>query len=120
MLQVGLGLYVANMVKAIKAGSRDVEAQLAKAGHPNAFPSKPVAGSLERDLVQVIDMRTLLLTMTLNVVATDWTAAVRKLCKDVTGFDDFQRNLDSVSRTIHPTTHATVILWRQCSPLSTT
>ena len=108
---MGLGLYVANMVKAIKAGSRDAEAQLANAGHPNAFPSKPVAGCLEWDLVQGMDKRTLLLTMTLNVPATDWTAAVRKLCKDVTGFDDLRRNLDTVSRTIHPTTHATVLLW---------
>ena len=98
------------MVKAIKAGSRDAEAQLANAGHPNAFPSKPVAGCLEWDLVQGMDKRTLLLTMTLNVPATDWTAAVRKLCKDVTGFDDLRHNLDTVSRTIHQTTHATVVL----------
>ena len=108
---MGLGLYVANTVKAIKAVSHDVEAQLANAGHSNAFPSKPAAANLEWDLVQVMDMHTLLLTMTLNVSATDWTAAVRKLCKDVTGFDDLRRNLDTVSRTIHPTTHATVILW---------
>ena len=41
--QVGIGLYVANMVKGIKAHSMDAAAQLALAGHPNSFPSKPVA-----------------------------------------------------------------------------
>ena len=41
--QVGIGLYVANMVTGIKAHCMDAAAQLALAGHPNAFSSKPVA-----------------------------------------------------------------------------
>ena len=39
--QVGLGLYVANMFKAMKSASMQQEANFVKAGHPGLFPSAP-------------------------------------------------------------------------------
>ena len=41
--QVGLPIYVANMLKSIKANSLQTAAQLELMGHPNTFPSVPVA-----------------------------------------------------------------------------
>jgi hypothetical protein len=49
---VGLGLYIANSFKAMKSAARQLQADLALAGHPNAFPSKPVAIKSDWDRLQ--------------------------------------------------------------------
>ena len=40
-LQVGLALYLGDMLKTMVGASKKLQAELAMAGHPNAFPSTP-------------------------------------------------------------------------------
>ena len=56
---MGLGLYTANMFRTMKSGGLQLRANLALAGHPNQFQSKPVAIKLDWDLLQDMDHRTL-------------------------------------------------------------
>jgi hypothetical protein len=55
-------LYTANMFKVMTSGVLQMQADLALAGHPNKFQSKPVAIKLDWDLLQGMAHRTLLCT----------------------------------------------------------
>jgi hypothetical protein len=55
--QAGLGLYVANMFKAMKSASMQQEADFQKAGHPGLFPSGPKVSCKEWDILQGLDVR---------------------------------------------------------------
>ena len=80
-LQVGLALYLGDMMKTMVGASKKLEATLAMSGHPNAFPSEPKATTLEWDLLQTFDYRTLLCTQVLKGNAAVWQGAVT----DITG-----------------------------------
>ena len=62
--QVGLGLYVANMFKAMKSASMQQEADFVKAGNPGLFQSTPNLKVTHDnwDRIQLLDVRTLLCT----------------------------------------------------------
>ena len=52
-LQVGLALYLGDMLKTMVGASKKLEADLAMVDHPNAFPSTPKATTTtEWDLLQ--------------------------------------------------------------------
>ena len=53
-LQVGLALYLGDMLKTMVGASKKLEANSAMAGHQNAFPSKPKATTPELDLLQTL------------------------------------------------------------------
>ena len=89
----------------------DAAAQLALAGHPNAFPSKPVATCEQWDLLQKMDTRTLLCSHTLHVGGNVWRDTVRGLCSGVSGFVDLMVKMETMQRTIHPTRDTTVLMW---------
>jgi hypothetical protein len=76
------------------------------AGHENFFPSKPKAESGDWDLLQTLDVRTLLF---IDVVSGDgavWDSAVASICADVENFSQLVDKLNHVKRTVCPTTHA--------------
>ena len=51
-LQVSLPIYVANMLKSLKARSKQADFDLALMGHPNAFPSVPKASASDWTIMQ--------------------------------------------------------------------
>ena len=61
--QVGLPLYLANMFKATKASSRELQAQLENNGTPNRFPKVLPAKKIEWEHFQSMDLLTLLASL---------------------------------------------------------
>ena len=61
--QVALPIYIANMLKSLKAKSMEDNAQLAIMGHPNAFSSVPQALASDWTIMQSLRILTLRLTM---------------------------------------------------------
>ena len=109
-LQVGLALYLGNMFKTMVGASKKLQAELAIAGHPNAFPSTPKTTTAEWDLLQTFDYRTLLCTQVLKGNTAVWQSAVADITAEVSDVAGLLRNLAGVRRTVSPTTHATVLL----------
>ena len=56
---MGLLLCLANMFKAMKASSRDLQLQLKKMATPNWFPKVLPAKRIEWELLQSMDLQTL-------------------------------------------------------------
>ena len=109
--QVGLGLYVANMFKAMNSASMQQEADFQKAGHPGLAPSGPKMSCKEWDILQGLDVRTLLGTYVVNGRDNNWDEAVAELCANCTTSSDLLQNLKTVRRTICRTSHARVVLF---------
>ena len=108
---MGLGLYIANSFKAMKSAARQLQADLALAGHPNAFPSKPVAIKSDWDRLQDMHYRTLLCTNVHKGNSANWERGIACIYHDEV--DDMRSLLHSLrhsERTIHPTTDARVLL----------
>ena len=57
--QVALPIYIANMLKSLKAKSMEDDAQLGIMGHPNAFPSVPKASASDWTIMQSLRILTL-------------------------------------------------------------
>jgi len=109
--QVGLGLYLANMLKALKSASRQMEADLELAGHPNKFPSVPSASKFDWDMLQSIDYRTLLCTHCHVGTRSSWEEGISLIYDDtVESVSTLLSSLAETPRTIHPTTDARVLL----------
>ena len=98
------------MLKTMVGASKKLEAELAIAGHPNAFPSTPKTTTTEWDLQQTFDYRTLLCTQVLKGNAAVWQSAVADITAEVSDVAGLLRNLAGVKRTVSPTTHATALL----------
>ena len=61
--QVGLLLYLAKMFKAMKASSRELQAQLEKNSTPSLFPKVLPAKKIEWERLQSMDLHTLLASL---------------------------------------------------------
>ena len=110
---MGLGLYVANMFKAMKSASMQQEADFARDGHPGLFQSTPKVTSVEWDIIQGLDVRTLLCTYVVTGRDREWETAVGAICSsDVCRtVGDLFANLKSLKRAVCRTTHAKVLLF---------
>ena len=108
--QVGLPIYVANMLKSIKANSLQTAAQLELMGHPNAFPSVPVASASDWTIMQSLHYQTLRLTVKINGGSAHWKAATTDILQGVESTRQLLRNLREKDRRISPTVHASVLL----------
>ena len=109
--QMACGLYMANMFKVMKGGSLEIQAELSLAGHPNEFPSIPVASKFDWDILQGTHHLTLLCTHCHTGNAVAWRQGITAIYGD--GISDMRSlllSLDRTERTIHPTSDATVIL----------
>ena len=108
---MGLGLYIANSFKAMKSAARQLQADLALAGHPNAFPSKPVAIKSDWDRLQDMHYRTLLCTNVQKGNSANWERGIACFYHDeVNDMRSLLHSLRHSERTIHPTTDARVLL----------
>ena len=95
----------------MKSGGLQLRANLALAGHPNQFQSKPVAIKLDWDLLQDMDHRTLLCTHCHTGNPTAWQRGIAAIYGDeVCDTRTLLFRLNHSSRTIHPTTDAKVLL----------
>ena len=110
LLQVVLGLYMANMFKSMKGASKQLEADLIIAGHPIMFPSEPKATKKEWDLLQELDYRTLLCTHVHNGNAAAWNTAIAAIYADVDDVPQLLSSLENTKCTIRPNTEAKVLL----------
>ena len=57
--QVSPHIYIANMLKSIKAHSKQTNSDLELMGHPNAFPSVPKASASDWTIMQSLHVETL-------------------------------------------------------------
>ena len=64
--QVSLPIYVANMLKSLKARSKQADSDLALMGHPNAFPSVPKASASDWTIMHSLRVETLRHTFALK------------------------------------------------------
>ena len=108
--QVALPIYIANMLKSLKAKSMEDDAQLMIMGHPNAFPSVPKASASDWTIMQSLSILTLRLTMAYRGSAQVWKTAVRELTDGVDDMRVLVRNLKEMERRVSPTSHAAVLL----------
>ena len=77
--QVSLPIYVANMLKSLKARSKQADSDLALMGHPNAFPSVPKASASDWTIMQSLRVETLRHTMAFKSgKCRTWKMAVEK------------------------------------------
>jgi hypothetical protein len=67
---------------------------------------KPKAESGDWDLLQTLDVRTLLFTDVVSGDGAVWDSAVASICADVENFSQLADKLYRVKRTVSPTTHA--------------
>ena len=111
--QVGLGLYVANMFKTMKSASMQQEADFTRDGHSGLFQSTPKVTSVEWDIIQGLDVRTLLCTYVVTGRDREWETAVGAICSsDVCRtVGDLFANLKSLKRAVCRTAHAKVLLF---------
>ena len=99
------------MFRTMKSGGLQLRANLALAGHPNQFQSKPVAIKLDWDLLQDMDHSTLLCTHCHTGNPTAWQRGIAAIYGDeVCDTRTLLFRLSHSSRTIHPTTDAKVLL----------
>jgi hypothetical protein len=112
LLQINLALYIANAVKTLKSNSRQAQADLELSGHPNRFPSVPVATKEDWDILQSMDYRTLLCTHCYKGNPTDWKAGIATIYADddIENMQDVINSLATADRTIHATRAANVLL----------
>ena len=101
-LQVGLALYLGDMLMTMEGASKKLEADLAIAGHPNVFPSTPKATTTEWDLLQTFHYRTLLCTQVLKGNAAVWQSAVADITAEVSDVGGLLKNLSVVKHTVTP------------------
>jgi len=102
---------MASSFKAMKSAARQLQANLLLAGHPNQFPSKPVASKMDWDRVQDMHYRTLLCTNVHVGSRAAWEKGIASIYGDeVKDTRSLLSGLANAERTIHPTTDATVLL----------
>ena len=82
--------------------SKKLEAELAIACHPNAFPSTQKTTTTEWDLLQTFDCRTLLCTQVLKGNAAVWQSAVADITAEVSDVAGLLKNLSVVKHTVTP------------------
>ena len=104
--QVGLGVYMTGMLKTMRSCAKQQAADFKLAGHENFFPTTPTAESGDWDLLQTLDVRTLLFTDVVSGDGAVWDSAVARICADVENFSQLADNLYHIKRTVSPTTHA--------------
>jgi hypothetical protein len=115
-----------NMLKSMKGASKQLEADLTLLGHPNQFPSVPIATSKDWDLLQTLDYRTLLCVQVYEGNSGAWNTAVAAVYEDIEDVPELLSSLKHTKRTVYPTRDATVLLMptqallRKLSPDSTT
>ena len=107
--QVGLALYLANMFKAMKASSRELEVQLEKMGTPNQFPKVLSSKKIEWERLQSMDLRTLYASLCFHGATEKWIDIVSDLCDGGMHIADLLFKLRTVERSINPGTDAKVI-----------
>ena len=98
------------MLTSIKANSLQTAAQLELMGHPNAFPSVPVASASDWTIKQSLHYQTLCLTVIINGGSAHWKAATTNIMQGVESTRQLLRNLREKDRQISPTVHASVLL----------
>jgi hypothetical protein len=76
--QVGLGVYMSGMLKAMRSRAKQQAADFKTAGHENFFPSISQAVSGDWDLLQTLDVRTILFTDVASGDGAVWDAAVAR------------------------------------------
>ena len=80
---VSLPIHVANMLKSLKARSKQAYSYLALMGHPNAFPSVPKASASDWTIMQSLRVDTLRHTFALKSGKyKNWNLAVDQLTRD--------------------------------------
>ena len=89
------------------------EADFEKCGHAGLFPSSPKVSCREWDIIQGMDVRTLLCTHVVSGKDHEWDIAVgdicsSEVCRTVT---DLFENLRTVRRSVCRNTHARVLLF---------
>ena len=104
--QCGLAVYLA---KTMKGASKELAAKLELAGHPNMFPSTPVATTAEWDLLHTLDYRTLLCCNVQRCNAAAWNSAISAIYDEVDDIGSLLGNLREVPRTVSPSKDATVL-----------
>ena len=110
-LQVSLHIYIANMLKSLKARSKQADSDLALMGHPNAFPSVPKASASDWTIMQSLRVATLRHTIALKSgKCKTWKLAVDQLTRDAEDMRVLVRNLKEQERRVSPTSHAPVLL----------
>ncbi len=97
--QVELGVYMAGMLKTMRSCAKQQAADFKLADHENFFPSKPKAESGDWDLLQTLDVRTLLFTVVVSGDGAVWDSAVASICADVENFSQLVDKLNHVKRT---------------------
>ena len=98
------------MLKTTKSSSKQLQADLDIAGHPNLFPSKPVSIKFEWDLLQSLDYRTLMSTHCHTGRPAAWQEGIAAIYEDVDDVPSLLFSLTHAQRTIHPTTDTRVLL----------
>ena len=99
------------MLKSQKSASKQMEADLALAGHWNKFPSTPSSCKFDWDIVQSLNYLTLLHTHRHTGNAGAWAQRIAAIYNDsVDNMLDLLSSLGQTQRTIHPTTDTKVLL----------
>ena len=80
------------MFKSIKANSLQTAAQLERMGHPNDFPSVPVASASDWTIIQSLHCQTLRLIVKINGGSAHWKAATTDIMQGVESRRLFLRN----------------------------
>ena len=91
--QVALPIYIANMLKSLKAKSMEDDAQLGIMGQPNAFPSVPKASASDWTIMHSLCILTLRLTIAYLGSGHVWKTTVRELTDRVDDMRILVRNL---------------------------
>ena len=110
-LPVSLHIYNANMLKSLKARSKQADSDLALMGHPNAFPSVTTASASDWTIRQSMRVETLRHTMALKSgKCRTWKMPVDQLTKEAGDMLVLVCYLKEQERRVSPTVHAPVLL----------
>ena len=107
---MSLSLYVAGALKEIKADAMQQRADLEMLGHPNYFPSVPVATCSDWDHLQLMDPETLRYCVNRSGNSDPWDRAVLEVTGDGTSMHDLLRRLRCNTIKVSPRNNAISIL----------
>ena len=101
---------MANIFKSVKANCLQTAAQLELTGHPNAFPSVPIASASDWTIIQSLHCQTQSLTVKINRGSAHWKAATTDIMQGVVRVESTRQRFREKDRRISPTVHASVLL----------